>query len=111
MNVEITERLNHDEVKTYLDACYVSPPKAAWRLFSFELQDKSHTIIRLAVHLPRQENVYFHAGDEVEALERAEIGLTHLTAWFELNRTNPDASQYYYVEIPYHFVFNKFCRL
>ncbi|CAF4798859.1 unnamed protein product, partial [Rotaria sp. Silwood2] len=51
--------LEWDEIKAHLDARYVSAPEAAWRLFEFPLHDKSHAIIRLAVHLPSQEPVYF----------------------------------------------------
>ena len=105
--VEINERLDHDEVKTFVDARYVSAPEASWRLFSFKLHDKSHVIFRLAVHLPAQEMVYFHEGEEQAAAERAENRHTHLTAWFKLNRENPDANQYLYQEIPHHFTFDQ----
>ncbi|CAF4569288.1 unnamed protein product [Rotaria sp. Silwood2] len=46
--------LEWDEIKAHLDARYVSAPEAARGLFEFPLHDKSHAIIRLAVHLPDQ---------------------------------------------------------
>ncbi|CAF4711473.1 unnamed protein product, partial [Rotaria sp. Silwood2] len=58
------ETLEWDEMKAHLDARYVSAPEAAWRLFEFLLHDKSHAIIRLAVHLPNQQPVYFAEGNE-----------------------------------------------
>ncbi|CAF1153395.1 unnamed protein product [Rotaria sordida] len=48
------ETLELDEIKAHLDTRYVSTPEAAWRLFEFALHDKSHGVIRLAVHLPNQ---------------------------------------------------------
>ncbi|KAE9522763.1 hypothetical protein AGLY_016872, partial [Aphis glycines] len=38
---------------------YVSPPEAVWRLFSYEIHNKSLTIVRLPVHLENYHNVYF----------------------------------------------------
>jgi len=65
--MELQERIDHDEISTFLDARYVSFPKVAWRLFEFAMHHQSHTIIRSAIHLPDQENVYFTAGNEDKA--------------------------------------------
>ncbi|XP_057297346.1 uncharacterized protein LOC130627125 [Hydractinia symbiolongicarpus] len=106
-NIQIQEKLDHNEVKTFLDARYVSAPEAAWRLFSFELHKQSHTIFRLSMHLPEQQQVYFRAGNEAAALERADEHDTHLTAWFKLNQRNVAAREHLYANIPYHFVFKE----
>ncbi|CAF4463959.1 unnamed protein product [Rotaria sp. Silwood2] len=75
--------LELDEIKAHLDARYFSAPEAAWRLFEFPLNDKSHAIIRLAVHLPNQQPVYFAAENEQQALEKAVSKDTTLIAWFK----------------------------
>ncbi|GBN56469.1 hypothetical protein AVEN_254176-1 [Araneus ventricosus] len=49
--------LNNDEILTFLDGRYVSAPEAMWRLNEFFLSEKSHVILRLAVHLPNQQKV------------------------------------------------------
>ena len=54
INLEISEKYNHDEVKSYLDARCVSAPEAIWRLSEYELHGKSHSVIRLLVHLPEK---------------------------------------------------------
>ncbi|GFY64707.1 ATP-dependent DNA helicase [Trichonephila inaurata madagascariensis] len=64
---------------------------------------KSHAIIRLPVHFPNMQPVYFF-DEERQALERAAQRNTMLTASFELNRTDPNANRCLYVEIPTHFV-------
>ncbi|CAF3519622.1 unnamed protein product, partial [Rotaria sp. Silwood1] len=99
--------LEWDEIKAHLDARYVSVPAAVWRLFEFPLHDKSYAIIRLAIHLPNQQPVYFAEGNERQALERAAMKDTTLTAWFKLNSKNPDARQYLYHDISQHFVFER----
>jgi hypothetical protein len=96
-----------DEVRSYLDARYVSAPEAIWRIFEFKMHDISHAIIRLAVHLPDEQDVYFQPGGEQAALEAASSKETTLTAWFKLNQREPSANQYLYSEIPENFVFDK----
>jgi hypothetical protein len=105
--VEVTEtnELTHDEVSTFIDARYVSAPEAFWRISEYRLHEQSHSIVRLPVHLPRQQPVYFHEGTEEQSLQRASAQDTLLTAWFKLNTTDDDAHQYVYTEIPNHFVF------
>ena len=80
-------RLDHDEILMHLDARYicsyicqvtlytqftdVSAPEAKWRLSEYNMHEQSHTIIRLSVHLPDQQPVYFQQGHEHEALDRS----------------------------------------
>ena len=45
------EVLVRDEVQDFLDARYVGPPEACWRLLSFDMHGKSHVVERLPVHL------------------------------------------------------------
>ncbi|KAG8173477.1 hypothetical protein JTE90_005080 [Oedothorax gibbosus] len=96
-----------DEITTYLDGRYVSAPEAIWRLSEFNMSYKSHTVIRLAVHLPHQKQVVFIGGQETEAAERAAAKYTTLTAWFQLNRDDSQAQIYTYSEIPNHYVYEK----
>jgi hypothetical protein len=106
-SVEVSQKTgtyDYDELKQFVDARYVSAPEAAWRLFENKMHDRSHGIIRLAVHLQDRQSVTFQPGEEEAAVDRASE--TTLTAWFKLNEDNPVARQYYYAEIPEHFVFN-----
>uniref|UniRef100_UPI0035900D4F uncharacterized protein n=1 Tax=Myxine glutinosa TaxID=7769 RepID=UPI0035900D4F len=82
-SIEIRERgrVEVDEIKTYLDCRYVSAPVAAWRLMEFEMHKQSHSITRLAVHLPELQTVVFRDGNEEEAIVR--LRGTTLTAWFQ----------------------------
>ena len=69
------------------------------------MHEQSHTICRLAIHLPDQQRVYFRAGEEAEAVDRESSRKTHLTAWFQLNMEDESAREYLYTEIPQHYVF------
>jgi len=35
--LEFKEQLDHNEIRTFVDARYVSAPEAAWRLFEFPI--------------------------------------------------------------------------
>ena len=93
-HIEIRQNyLNHDEILQYLSARYVGPHQAVFRIMQYKMHDKSHIIIRLAVHLPLQQNVYYHDGNEEHALQ---VGRnTTLTAFFKLNQEDENVHQYF----------------
>ena len=80
-----------DEISMHLDSRYVGPAEACWRIFKFPLQEKSHSVERLALHLPDYQQVRFHEGAERQALAEALARDTMLTAWFKLNVSDPQA--------------------
>ena len=55
-----------NDVEVFLDSRYVGAPEAAWRLFGFPLQGRSHAIERLPVHFPLRQTAVFNE-DSVEA--------------------------------------------
>lgn len=95
-----------DEIQAYLDTRYVGPVEAMWRIREYRMHDRSHAVIRLAVHLELQQNVVFREGEEQQALERSLQKGTTLTAWFKLNQVDINARTKYYTEIPYHYTFD-----
>ncbi|XP_076069725.1 uncharacterized protein LOC143041602 [Oratosquilla oratoria] len=66
----------------------------------------SHTVYRLALHLPDQQQVYYKPGEQRQAAARAEGQDTQLTAWFKLNQSDVDARAYLYIDIPEYYVLN-----
>ena len=105
-HIEIRQNyLNHDEILQHLNARYVGPHQAVFRIMQYKMREKSHTIIRLAVHLPLQQNVYYRDGNEERALQVSRH--TTLTAFFKLNEENENAHQYLYHEIPEQYTFDK----
>lgn len=103
----VKENKNHDEIKQYLDTRYISAPEAMWDLLEFKRHDKSHTIVRLAVHLPFEQLLYFQEGKELEALKKAAQNATTLTGWFELNKKDATARSFHYTDIPYNYVWDR----
>ena len=107
-NVVIHEQQGYNEIDHYIRGRYVGPCEATYRIFSFPLNDTSHSIHRLAVHLPMQQNVYFQQGEHEQAANRAAERETTLTAFFLLNQRDPDAHQYLYPEIVHRYCFGKY---
>jgi len=102
-NVEV----NVDEIKNHVDSRYVSPPEDIWRIFRFPMNDQTHAIIRLTVHLQDDPFMTFQQNRLPEALQTAEVRDTTLTAWFKLNSADVSARQFLYHEIPEHYVFQE----
>jgi hypothetical protein len=51
---------NRDEIKAYLEGCYVFASEASWRLFSFRMHDKTLFVTRRAVHEPGMHTVVYN---------------------------------------------------
>ena len=99
------DKVNHDEVKQFLDARYISAPEAFWRLYAFKMSHHSHTVIRLALHLSDQHPVFFTPGNEELAAEASARKDTTLTAFFKYNAEHH--TDLCYKEFPTQYVFNK----
>ncbi len=99
-------QVHWDEIQSYMDSRYVASAEAMWRIFKYPLSYRSHAVIRLAVHLDKEQVVTFKPGQEDQALERAEGRDTELTAWFKLNQKDEFASTLHYRQIPEHYVWN-----
>ncbi|XP_011313593.1 uncharacterized protein, partial [Fopius arisanus] len=99
--------ISHDEIKNFVEARYVGPAEACDRILGRPLQNKSHSIVRLPVHLENQQNITINddanENDMRSALQRTNM----LLDYFALNARDPNAHQFTYSEIPSHYVFKK----
>ena len=95
-----------DEIKEYLDARYVGPHEAVWRIFGFSMHDMYPYVEQLAVHLPGQHEIHFQEGVNREVVARAmEDGCNDstLTAFFRLCNTDDNARSLLYSEVPTNY--------
>ena len=85
MDVENENRAN-DEVAQFLDARYVGPCEAVWRILEFPLRGISHAVEALPVHVDGSQRVTFTAGDLAareqleERLPTAQLARSQLVA-------------------------------
>ena len=81
----------NNEITKYLDARYVSAIESCWRLFNFGLQERSHKVERLPVHLPNQQSVIFHESDDISTILQ-KSSHTKLTRYFKTCENNQNDS-------------------
>jgi Helitron helicase-like domain at N-terminus len=77
-----------DEIKQYLDACYISSCEALWQLYMFDMQKQVPYVVHLQVHLPDLQPVVFHVEEDAngqDIITEHEGRATTLTGWFEAN--------------------------
>nr|GEX62219.1 ATP-dependent DNA helicase PIF1-like [Tanacetum cinerariifolium] len=90
-----------NEINRFQDARYVSPLEAMWRIYGFPLSNIYPSVMSLQVHLPNNQLVRFREDDVLTDILNREINKrSMLTAFFELNKTDPNARQYLYRDIP-----------
>jgi hypothetical protein len=112
---ENTGELVYNEIAHFEKTRYVTPHEAFYRIQELKLSDRSHTVMRLILHLPDEQAVYFEAdGDEniEDKIEKSDIRDSTLTAWLNINNPehfsyDSEAANYYYFEIPEHYMFEK----
>jgi hypothetical protein len=54
-----------NEIKKYLDCCYVFASEVMWRIFKFDMHERFPTVERLQYHLPSQQMVWFNDDNDV----------------------------------------------
>lgn len=100
------EKVERDELKKFVDMRFVTPQEAHWRLAEFDLFGTSHTIKRLAIHLPDEQVICFNEGDNLEdVVEEAAKRNSTLTAFFELNKRDTEARKLLYFEVPEFYTY------
>ncbi|GJW83045.1 putative PIF1 DNA helicase/replication protein A1-like protein [Tanacetum coccineum] len=49
-----------DEIKNYLNGCYLAPCEAVWRIFSFDIHHSYPSVMKLNFYLPNKQPVTLH---------------------------------------------------
>src|SRR5512138_351968 len=101
VNNQELQTIDVDEIQNYLSGRYISPPEACWRIFGFHPQEKSHTVMQLAVHLEGRNSILFNSETTREDLANAHR--TTLIEFFKLCANNNHAADILYNEAPRHF--------
>ncbi|AQK59598.1 hypothetical protein ZEAMMB73_Zm00001d053542 [Zea mays] len=90
-----------DEIKQYIDARWMTPLEALWRIYGFELSQNSPPVMQLHLHLPKMHMVAFHERQMVEqVVNRPGADRSMLTAYFEANRLHEGARGILYRDFP-----------
>jgi hypothetical protein len=78
--------IDHDEVERYINGRCVGASEGCWHILRKEVQKKSHTIVRMPVHLEGQQSVIFSedaSEEEVqEEIEKKKMLIGSLLVYF-----------------------------
>ena len=66
---EQRQNIQINEITNLLIGHYVGSTEAIWHIYELPMHFQSHVIIRLDIHLPRRQNVYFQEVKNVMHLE------------------------------------------
>ncbi|XP_062014061.1 uncharacterized protein LOC133730499 [Rosa rugosa] len=109
--VGFKENLN-DEIQTYLNCRYISPPEAVWRLFEYPIHSRHPAVELLPVHMPGEQNIIFSESQSLESIiSNKSSEDTMLTAWFKANENYHEAKPLTYAEFPSKFVWDHHNKL
>ncbi|XP_049350419.1 uncharacterized protein LOC125815062 [Solanum verrucosum] len=96
-----------DEIRSFQDARWVSPPEAMWRIYEFTLSEMQPAVINLQLHLPGKQAVYYWKKQNLQNIAGSQfVQQTMLTEYFRMCLNDTDARNYLYREFPKHYVWN-----
>src|SRR6266542_3677415 len=99
---------NIDEIKRYIDARWVTPPEAMWRIFGFNLYENHPSVLQLPLHLPNMQRVTFKAGENLnDVLARENASKSMLTEYFVANQEHEWARDILYKDFPGRFTWQR----
>ncbi|XP_076910374.1 uncharacterized protein LOC143567961 [Bidens hawaiensis] len=102
---------NLDEIKAFYDCRYVSACEASWRIFSFDVYYRILSVMRLAFHLPGEQQVIYGANEDIEdILNKTTNASSMFTGWFECNKNHDLAKTLTYAGFPTKYVWKKQLR-
>jgi hypothetical protein len=95
---------NIDEIKQYRDARWVTPPEALWRIYGFDISDRSPSVLSLQIHLLDMHMVPFHQCEGVRrVLNHLGVERSMVTAYFEKDNTSEHACGILYRYFPEYY--------
>ncbi|XP_059168222.1 uncharacterized protein LOC131950184 [Physella acuta] len=90
----------NDEIAQYLAGRYIGPSEAVSSILGFPVHERDPPVVRLQVHLPDEQHVYFQ---DTAGLTNTEMCKTTLTQFMKLNTDDHFARTLFYAEVPRYF--------
>ncbi|XP_021732628.1 uncharacterized protein LOC110699422 [Chenopodium quinoa] len=103
-NVRPADDDSVDEIELYQLGRWVSPCKAAWRIFGFDLFEMSSLVLPLQVQLPNMQTVHLWPHERLNTvISDSKRSRTQLTEFFAMNVAVESGTGYLYSEFCEHF--------
>ena len=85
-------RNEDDEIATFEDMKTIGPAEAFWRIYESGLHTRYPTCMTLAIHLQKQQQVYFEEHDDLVKLMNKDLKDTQLETFYKLNPSEPNGT-------------------
>ncbi|XP_026436770.1 uncharacterized protein LOC113334784 isoform X2 [Papaver somniferum] len=106
-----SEKGIEDEIKQYVDARWICPQEALWRIYKYQMNKICPPVVSLQIHLKDHQKILLPEGRTVRAvLQRERASRTKLTEYFKKNAEDEFARTLLYKEFPEHYVWNQSLR-
>lgn len=93
-----------DEIEAHLAGRLLSASEAVHRILALPLHKEWPSVMRLDIHMPRQQRMVFDpTADEDALLQQLTSTTSSLMGWFELNADDAFARTLLYEEVPSHY--------
>ena len=99
-----------DEIEAHLSGRLLTVSEAVHRLLALPLHDEWPSVIRLDIHLPRQQRMVFDpTAVEDVLLDQITSTTSTLMGWFYLNADDAVARTLLYCDVPAHYTWQQSC--
>jgi hypothetical protein len=93
-----------NEIQQYINAKYVTPLEAIYRMLGFPLFGIYPAVLQLQLHFPNMQYVtYNEDGNLEDVVNRPSSSRTTLMEYFKMNQVDPEARKLLYKEFPEHY--------
>ncbi|XP_071700294.1 uncharacterized protein [Rutidosis leptorrhynchoides] len=93
-----------DEVQNFIDAQFICPYEACWRIFNFPIHHREPAVQILSVHLENMQLMKFRGKQPLqEIVENTEKKKTTLTEWICYNASSSAGRHLTYLDFPSEF--------
>nr|GEV24287.1 DNA helicase [Tanacetum cinerariifolium] len=101
-----TPAIQIDEIKNYVEARYIGPHEACWRILDFPIHYRNPPVQTLAVHLENMQQLKFQSKDSLQSIVSNPTKKTTLTEWLEYNRRYIDGRHLTYLNFPSEYAWH-----
>jgi hypothetical protein len=96
-----------DEIKNFVDARYIGPHEACWRILKFDIHSRDPAVQILAIHLENMQRVTFRNRQPLQTVvDYPGCHKTTLTQWLQFNDEFTFGRHLTYLNFPSEFVWS-----
>ncbi|GKD34061.1 DNA helicase [Tanacetum coccineum] len=103
----ITPNIHIDEIKNFVEARYIGPHEACWRILEFPIHYRDPAVQILAVHSENMQQIRFRSRERLQSIvDNPTKKKTTLTEWLDYNAHNTDGRHLTYLEFPSEYAWH-----